>query len=177
MNGVSVCTASTLAREMSYLTELSALSVCSPLETSWTWFPWLRALWSWTLSVCSVTRRQHTPRDWGQRKRCGRGDMIYIRADTVETSHAFQTQRLYSLELLGVKWDWWFFISSLSSQPISIDIHCPSLPASLPFWNPLLISIIPVLLVNLQESQLSLCPISPFYYPSDPFASALRSKG
>lgn len=81
MNGVSVCTASTLAREMSYLTELSALSVCSPLETSWTWFPWLRALWSWTLSVCSVTRRQHTLRDWGQRKRWGRGDMIYIRAE------------------------------------------------------------------------------------------------
>lgn len=172
MNGVSVCTASTLAREMSYLTELSALSVCSPLETSWTWFPWLRALWSWTLSVCSVTRRQHTPRDWGQRKRCGRGDMIYIRAE--EGSYSRNITCLSDLKVVfpwtsGVKWDWWFFISSLSSQPITI--------ASLPFWNPLLISIIPVLLVNLQESQLSLCPISPFYYPSDPFASALRSKG
>lgn len=172
MNGVSVCTASTLAREMSYLTELSALSVCSPLETSWTWFPWLRALWSWTLSVCSVTRRQHTLRDWGQRKRWGRGDMIYIRAE--EGSYSRNITCLSDLKVVfpwtsGVKWDWWFFISSLSSQPITI--------ASLPFWNPLLISIIPVLLVNLQESQLSLCPISPFYYPSDPFASALRSKG
>lgn len=163
MNGVSVCTASTLAREMSYLTELSALSVCSPLETSWTWFPWLRALWSWTLSVCSVTRRQHTLRDWGQRKRWGRGDMIYIRAE--EGSYSRNITCLSDLKVVfpwtsGVKWDWWFFISSLSSQPITI--------ASLPFWNPLLISIIPVLLVN----QLGLkipcrnhnyhCPISPF---------------